>query len=227
MKEKFQIIQEIPNEDKQLLNEFFIWLKTISKKSHKLVLVIDGLDEFEQPKVCTKLFKKYPKQICVIFSARSDFTKMLSSKQKKKSELVQVPPLENEEKRQLVEAFLSLHSKKLSEKQMERVVEAKQTESPLFLKTVLEELCLSAVFETIDEMIGSFLECQDCQSLFEKLICRWNSSLNPPHKPHLVQTALSCIALSCNGLTQSELFGEQFFTKFNFLPSQIECPLFS
>ena len=53
-----------------------------------------------------------------------------------------------------------MRGKELSAEQLQRVVNAEQTCSPLFLKTVLEELCAFGRFRELDKKIDSLITCQ-------------------------------------------------------------------
>ena len=55
---------------------------------------------------------------------------------------------------------LMLRGKTLSVKQMERVVEAEQTQNPLFLKIVMEELCAFGKFRELDKKIDTLVQCE-------------------------------------------------------------------
>ena len=204
LKEIYQINQEITEDDNKLLNEFFLWIKVASKKKRKLIIAIDGIDSLDQIKISNKLIKRYPSNINMVFSSRSEFTRLLSSKQKRISNLLEISEFNQEEKKRFIEFQLSHHSKNLSESQLNKLVESKNTSHPLYIKTLIDELCLSATFETLDNRIDQLLESDDVEELYIRVIDRYEKRYSTSNKTDLIKNVFSNLYFSLTGKKKKE-----------------------
>jgi hypothetical protein len=66
-----------------------------------------------------------------------------------------LPSLTVDERRALAQTYLEIHSKKLSPSQVDSVSNANP--SPLFLRSMIDELRSIATFETLDRLILTFV----------------------------------------------------------------------
>ena len=60
---------------------------------------------------------------------------------------MELQPLQTPERKELVQRYMEQFSKKLNDQQLECIVDAKQCENPLFLRSLLEELRMFGSFE--------------------------------------------------------------------------------
>ena len=76
--------------------------------------------------------------------------------------------------------------------------------SPVFLRTVLEELRQFGIRERLDERIAWYLEAGDLAGLFERVLTRWEQDFDRD-RPGLVGAAMSLLGAARRGLAEPEL----------------------
>lgn len=81
-------------------------------------------------------------------------------------------PLEEETRREVVRATLSVHGKKLDDVQMDMVVKKPQTANPLFLRTILDEARFFGNFFMLTQYLESLLKSQNTMELYGKVLDR-------------------------------------------------------
>jgi len=118
---------------------------------------------------------------------------------------LEIAPLSIEDRKLLIQSYLAIHSKKVTATQMELMANASNSASPLFLRAMLDELRVSASFETLEKHIRSYVSCNSIPDLFDKILTRWEADYKSPSKPTVIRDALSLIATSRRGLSEGEL----------------------
>ena len=112
--------------------------------------------------------------------------------------------LTRDERVAIVNQALAHHGKSLSEARLARIVDAPQTDSPLFLRTLTEELRLWGDHDALDQPIERMLGAKDVPELFALVLARLEADYEEDH-PNLVRETLSAIAAARRGLTETEL----------------------
>jgi hypothetical protein len=112
--------------------------------------------------------------------------------------------LTNDEKAKITELQLKYHAKQLAPSHVKRLTSSAQTQNPLYLKVILDELCVVGKFEMLDQQLQNYLAVPDIPSLYEKVFKRWEDSYEQDHKG-LVKKILSLICVSRGGVTENEL----------------------
>jgi hypothetical protein len=112
-----------------------------------------------------------------------------------------VDSLTVDERGKFAETFLSQHGKKLNIHQLNLIVKAPQCSNPRYLRTLLEEvnekqfifdtsqLRIFGSYENLENNIKEYLEATDVESLYERIISRWEldfSEVNTLQKNHLI-----------------------------------------
>ncbi|KAL6055743.1 DUF4062 domain-containing protein (Fragment), variant 2 [Balamuthia mandrillaris] len=131
--------------------------------------------------------------------------KLLTRVPEWKQHVLTVSPLQDEEKRQLVEMYLSRYSKKLSPSDVCKLVESPLTALPIFLRTILEQLRIFGKFEELSNHIDFLLRSNDVAALFGKILSSWEQDYNAEPHPSLVQDTMSLLCVSQNGLLETEI----------------------
>lgn len=85
----------------------------------------------------------------------------------------QIEPFNLSEKSQFVELYLNQYSKKLNANQLQLVIQSNRTNSPLYLKILLEELRVFGSFEELDQKIENLLAAKTVIDLYEMIIERY------------------------------------------------------
>lgn len=195
----------------QLNNECYKWMKKASELELQVVIVVDGLQKIRhESKITRPLFwlpKTIPKGICVVLSTDiSDQTNLEELVTERQSQVLALEPLPANVRIDLCRDLLKLRGKTLSESQLHRVSDADQISNPLFLKVVLEELCMFGKFRELDQKIDSLASCQNISSLFGKFLERMELDYDPAYSDgNMTQKVMCALYLSRNGLTETEL----------------------
>ncbi len=114
---------------------------------------------------------------------------------------IAVLPISLPERRRVLRTFLAGYQKKLDRKQEEKIVRSKKSASPLFLRTLLEELRLQGKHEELDHHIAHYLESSDIPDLFGRILERIEFDYGASE----VETLLTRIWAAPHGLSESEI----------------------
>ncbi|MFN8016707.1 MAG: DUF4062 domain-containing protein [Acidimicrobiales bacterium] len=115
-----------------------------------------------------------------------------------------VPPLDDAERRQFIATFLGRWSKGLDAVHVDRLASAPQTGSPLFLRTVLDELRQHGDHFTLGEVIAGYLSASTIDDLLEQVLARYERDFERD-RPGLVGDAFRALWAARRGLTEPEL----------------------
>lgn len=116
----------------------------------------------------------------------------------------EVPPLDDDERRQFIATFLGRWSKGLDPVHVDRLVGAPQTGSPLFLRTVLDELRQWGDHFTLGDVIDRYLAAATVDDLLEIVLARYEADFERD-RPGLVGDAMRALWASRRGLSEPEL----------------------
>ncbi|CAG5114750.1 unnamed protein product [Candidula unifasciata] len=204
--------------DKVYNNEFHdIYVNVQNEMQHassdgkQVVIIIDGLNRVTASSKTAKhlywLPEKFPCGISLIVSCVTSNTETfdLLVNQRKFYDL-EVQSLPGDIKTEICKKTLLVNGKELSPQQLQRVVKAEQTQNPLFLKIVLSEISIYGYFRFLDKKIDSLIYSNGVKDLLSKVLQRLEEDYNvQDHAELLVQQVLSAIAVSHQGLSETEL----------------------
>ena len=171
----------------------------------KIVIVIDGLEKIKSHDFFSSLNwvpKNIPTNVKLLFSTNKK--EILDSLLKigfKSFELESQPKKQREE---FITSYLDKFGKKLPQDMVDVIVNDDISHLPFSLKLLLDELRIFGVFEELNDFIDNYLEAKNNKELFIKLFERMEGDYEDEIKG-LVGRTLSFIALSKNGLTESEI----------------------
>ena len=204
LKRRFGLTGEIPTETSELCREFPNWLSMPSVKG-RFVLVIDGLNQLDDRENAQELGwlpENFPPNVRVILSTVSGPT--LDALKRREYPLYQVSPFNKEERRQFIGRYLWEYRKRLNEIQINRIVNASQSENPLYLRVLLDELKVFGIYERLDERIGHYLQAQSPADLYERVLERLEEDYEREY-PGLVEKTLALIWAARAGLSEREI----------------------
>ena len=190
------------NEEKDdKLNDLFI--KVASEGSKPLLIVVDAINQIvdtDNAKLLNWL-PVPPKSVKILFSTLTDDRTMEVFKNRNYP-LFRLKPLTIHQRRRLVNDYLfNQFAKKLSPKQVERIVTDSQCKNPLVLKSLLDELASFGIFEKLDERIEYYLSRDTIENFYQAVI----QSHEEEFGKTLVKRFLSLIAISKKGMSEEEL----------------------
>ncbi len=114
---------------------------------------------------------------------------------------VPVKPITIPERRRVLRTFLASYQKKLDRKQEEQIIKDSKTASPLFLRTLLEELRLQGKHESLNRFIEHYLSSSNIPDLFSRILER----IEHDYGAMEVRTLLQHIWAAPHGLSESEI----------------------
>lgn len=196
--------EEIPNESNKMVEMLPTWLSAAGSKQ-KFLIVLDALNQLDNRNAGQELGwlpHQLPHNVHLILSTLPG--KVLQVLEKRKYPTLHVKPFNPDERKDLIVSYLDQYRKRLPENAIVKLVKAKTTENPLFLKTILGELRIMGVHEELHKKIDYYLSAKTIEDLYEKMLERMENDFDRV-RPKLVQDALIYIWCSRRGLSESEL----------------------
>jgi len=198
IKELYGVEQELPASAEQIERDFPAWL-AYARETH-LVVVIDAMNQL--PALGQELHwlpEFIPSAVTLVISTTPGPS--LERLRSRGYSVLEVQPLSEEQRATVIERYLADFRKRLTAEQVARIAGTPNTRSPLFLRTVLEELRIFGVYEQLDERIDYVLSASDLDDLFHRVLER----MEQDYDPELVQQTMMYVWASRTGLTESEL----------------------
>ncbi|MCX6054382.1 MAG: DUF4062 domain-containing protein [Chloroflexi bacterium] len=204
LKRQFDIRKEIPARPDALRSAFASWL-SIAADRGRVVLVLDALNQLEDIDGAPDLVwlpRKVPKNVIIMLSTLPG--RPLEEITERGYPYLIVEPLQYEERKQLIKEYLALFTKALSSSQTEQIAGAAQSQNPLYLRVLLDELRLVGKHEDLEGRIRLYLNSQTIPALYEQILERCERDYEREHA-NLVREAMSSLWASRKGLSETEL----------------------
>jgi tetratricopeptide (TPR) repeat protein len=198
IKERLHLEEEPPTTVEELTKEFPNWLAKV--QDEKIILFIDALNQLEGNSVGLGWLPAYlPPNVRLICSATEGPS--LDALRERKAEEIEVTPLDAEEREAIIVRFLGEYHKGLSPSQTKLIAQDPKSSTPLYLRTMLEELRLVGNFDQIDKHINHYLGAEDLDDLFQRVLER----MEEDYGAALVEKFMTLLWCSRKGLAESEL----------------------
>jgi tetratricopeptide (TPR) repeat protein len=202
LKERCEISQDLPQTEAELRQAFPNWLY-MAAANHNVVLILDGLNQLEEgAQELDWLPLELPEKAGLVLSALP--SRALDVINTNGWPSLNVDPLSSDERVQLVEDYLAQYSKQLSPERVARIIADPQSENPLALRVLLEELRQFGVHEQLDEVIDRYLAADSISEMYRLVLERCEADYEG-ERPGLVRDALSYIWAARRGLSEVEL----------------------
>ncbi|KAK6168509.1 hypothetical protein SNE40_021025 [Patella caerulea] len=209
---------------KDLMRKFMAKLEELSTKK-RVVLVVDAIELVENESKTAKLLywwpSTFPPNVSVIVSCASENGDVIQELKDRHYDVFELQPFDKKHRMELCMQTLQKHGKGLKDSQIQKIVSCPQSKIPIFLKTLLMELCVFGEFRKLDSKIDSLLKAKSAKELFQQLLIRLEEDFAEDKKQgNMVEKVLCCICLSNQGLSEQEVM-----TILN-IPSHIWSPLY-
>jgi hypothetical protein len=172
---------------------------------HRLVIVLDGLDQLEDrdqaPDLAWLPSDPLPR---VRLIASTLPGRALAEIRRRAWTTLTVTPLDAEERKDLIVAYLGRYTKALDDSQISLVAEAPMSGNPLFLTALLEELRVWGVYETLNDQIRHYIAAPSVGELFQRILARYERDYDRD-RPGLVRDSFCAIWAARQGLSEPEL----------------------
>lgn len=198
IKDHLKLEEEIPIEPEKIVSDFPLWLSRLPEGG--AVLVIDALNQLSEASHHLGWIPEHlPDNIGIIASTTSeDMVRTLASRG---WQTMSLKPLQPEEREAIIVRFLSEYHKALSSQQLNLIAHDPKSASPLFLRTVLEELRIIGNFDKLDTIISHYIGAKDLDDLFQKVLER----MEEDYGSRTVRNVMSLLYASRHGLSEHEL----------------------
>ncbi|MCU1369699.1 MAG: tetratricopeptide repeat domain containing protein [Ilumatobacteraceae bacterium] len=183
----------------------FSALERRGTSGERIVLVVDGVElltDIDGAPDLTWLPLQLPPTVRVIITTSDRRT--VDEANRREWPVGEVPPLDDAERRAFIATFLGRWSKGLDAVHVDRLAAAPQTGTPLFLRTVLDELRQWGDHFTLGEVIDRYLSAATVDDLLEQVLDRYEQDFEQD-RPGLVGDAMRALWASRRGLTEPEL----------------------
>ena len=207
--------EEIPTNHDDLLRDFAVWLaKAKSFAAHKgvrFIVILDALNQLGDQDHA-KLLGWLPDQvlngplrlITSTLPAKAGDDDPLEYTRTHNFQELSVNPMQQQERAEMIDDYLSRFGKKLDQHRINRLASAHQTENPLYLKILLDDLRVMGTHDRLDERLSEYLVAQDIPALLQYVISRWQRDYEKDC-PGLVSKTLGLIYAARRGLSEAEL----------------------
>ncbi len=168
-----------------------------ARQGVRIFLALDGLDKLTRQQDFRWLPYTLPPRLKLLASSLEGEAQ--SAAPAGGWEYLTVEPLTGEEQRLFIERTLRAWGRELSPARKDRILEHTLASVPLFLKTVLDELRVSATEDALDSRLRTYLDATTIPDLFARVLERLEADCGVD----LVKQAMTLIWASRAGLEES------------------------
>ncbi|HYM20572.1 MAG TPA: tetratricopeptide repeat protein, partial [Candidatus Kapabacteria bacterium] len=199
IKDRLSIEDEIPTSTEELAQTFPSWLAKV--QNEKFLVFIDALNQLEGgASLGLGWLPEYlPPNVRLICSTTEG--EPLEALRKRNLQELKMHPIDEDERESIIVRFLGEYHKALSHKQTKLLASDPKSASPLFLRTVLEELRILGIFEGVESHISHYLEAGDLNDLFKLVLER----MEHDYGELIVAEIMTLLWSSRHGLSETEL----------------------
>jgi len=198
--------EPIPENLDQAVQALPEWLAKATKGQKRgVLLVLDALNQLESARDRSLwwLPRQLPAGIRLVVSTLPGESENELQIRGWLGNKVNVPPLNDQERKQIIHSYLGRFTKKLDNKLVERLAHAPQASNPLFLRVVLDELRTRGRHEELESMLAKMLEAKDPSELFIQVLK--NLEEFDKERKNLVREAMGFLAVARRGLSEDEI----------------------
>ena len=200
---------KIPAQAEEIVKIFPDYLNRLAararQKGVRAVLVLDALNQLEdreRGRLLAWLPYRLPGDLRLIVSILPGDT--FNALQPRGWPALTVEPLATEERVRLIARYLAHFSQGLSNDRARKIAGVAAASTPLYLKTLLDDLRATGAHDRLDAQIEDYLKAVDIPALFGKILARYERDYERD-RPSLVREALSLLWVARRGLTEPEL----------------------
>lgn len=192
-----------------LKDDFVKWLAIGGRQPGGMVLVLDALNQLQTKHNAHDLKwlpARTPPGVRLVASSLPGAT--LDGVVRMQYHTLRVHPLSYAEREALVHVVMSGFSKTLSPSQLQVILDAPQCQSPLYLRTLLDELRVFGSFEHLDRHLLHCLSAASVPELYGLIFDRLESEVEAPRgvaSKGALSSALTLILCANSGLSERDI----------------------
>jgi len=202
--QRFFHLERTKGKSIQDLTEIFFQTLKEGASCGKIILVIDALNQIEKDSETNCLYwmpETFPDNISVILSTTEG--EYLNEATRRDWKVIRLSSATKDERSEMVHQYLKYYGKDITPPLIEKIISARRTANPLFLRVLLDELRIAAVYENLQESVFKYLKAKGVADLFKMVLGRWEEDYNSG-RDDLVRDALSHLVVSQRGLSERE-----------------------
>ncbi|XP_022088563.1 uncharacterized protein LOC110978130 isoform X2 [Acanthaster planci] len=210
MKQFFGFEMTVPTSHRNLILELSTWLQMAAKQA-RVVLVLDALNQLDtgtgpgDEQDLKWIPKELPGNVSMVLSTLPG--RAMDAVTGAGWPTMRVHPLNVDEKLEIVTGYMKLYGKTLNKEQRSMIIDAKQTDNPLYLKALLDEVRMYGNFFQLTTAIKGYLAAGNPGELFVKILDRMENDFEQSivERLGLVRDATTALWCSHRGLSEQEL----------------------
>jgi tetratricopeptide (TPR) repeat protein len=179
--------------------------RAFAASGRTVIAVIDGVDRLDDVEGALDLRwlpDEVPTNLRIVVTASGDRTRAIWDH--RGWQMLEVPPLDDAERRDLTTTFLARSAKALDPHHLDALVGAPAAGNAGYLRIVLDELRQHGDHFTIGEVIATLTSAATTDDLLELVLQRWETDFERDH-PGLVRRVVTALWAARRGLTEHEL----------------------
>lgn len=190
--------ESLPASEEELIEKLPIWLAKLQEK--RVVIILDALNQLTGKRTDLHWLPQYlPPNVRLIISTTPG--PAYDSVKERAWDALELSYLTEEETVALTTRYLADYGKALSHEQMQTLATTSATRSPLYIRTLLEELRLSGSFDRLDRAMRKLLKAKSIDALLQQVLERMEKDFG--HET--LAEIMSLLWASRAGLTEPEL----------------------
>ena len=199
------IAGDIPETPKDKIEALSTWISMAARRNHcRYLFILDALDQLNDGgKNLDILTPQTLGPDSILIASAADDTPARSTT-KNWNTILEVPPLTDQLRQQIVTDTLARYRKVLPADLANRLASAPQSGSPLYLGLALEELRVDARHENLAQLIDDILKQPDAEQLFLNNFLL-DADNGRPELPELAASFMALLGASRAGLSEIEL----------------------
>jgi tetratricopeptide (TPR) repeat protein len=206
IQERYGLESDIPTSIDELERSFTEILARIGNVSgfedDTLFIALDAVDQLlPHSRSFGWLPKDFPDNIKLLVSCRMGET--LDELQKRNWQQLEMRLLKEREREAIVARYLGEYHKELPSAILQRIGKDDKAASPLFLRTLSEELRLYGKHESLADVVDRYMATSDLDHFFIHILERMEND----YGAEIVRSVTTALASSRSGLTESHLLG--------------------
>ncbi|XP_070541009.1 uncharacterized protein [Ptychodera flava] len=200
----------IPRSDTNVLREFPTWLRLAGSRG-KVVIVLDALNQLDsgtggEEQDLLWLPRPLPRNVCMLLSTLPG--RSFDAVKLAEWPTFTVEALQPSEKETIITQYLEgIYGKTLTEDQKQMIIDAPQSNNPLYLRALLDELRVFGRFEILSKRIEQLLSAEDPSVLFGKILERLEQDFESGShgREGLVRDTTTAVWCAHRGMSEEEL----------------------
>ena len=204
--ERYNLPNALSDISENIENIFPEWLGRVGAvegfENDELFITLDAVDQlYRTSQSLNWLPKNFPPNVRLVISCREG--NMLGKLRERNWREMEIKPLKGREREAIVTRYLGEYHKQLPSDKLQRIGNDEKAASPLFLRTLAEELRLHGEHESLTIAFDHYLGVADLDELFMLTLERMESD----YSVTIVQSVLTSLSSSRIGLTETNLLG--------------------